>query len=165
MSLQERLLHALATIEVLKKGASSQQIFLYVESAYLTSNVAQCPNEAIAAAPVDTYFCSPPNLSNASAFHRYPSTYTRCFVSNLVQPSPASQVDYDSSTRCSLPPLTSLHDTFDTSDRLNIGSLHERQIESENSWEYSSLHLSPDVTRTTDTLFGEFEESETWETR
>ncbi|XP_014550058.1 hypothetical protein COCVIDRAFT_52505, partial [Bipolaris victoriae FI3] len=35
VSLQERLLHALATIEVLKKGASSQQIPLYVESVYL----------------------------------------------------------------------------------------------------------------------------------
>jgi hypothetical protein len=157
MSLQERLLHALATIEVLKKGASLQRISLYVESAYLTSDIAQCPNEAIEAAPVDTYFCSPPSLSNASAFHQYTSTYTQCFVSNLVQPSPASQVDYDSSTRCSLPPLTSLHDSFHISDRLNIGSLHERKIESENSWEYNSLHLSPDETRTTDTLFGEFE--------
>jgi hypothetical protein len=161
VSLQERLLHALATIEVLKKGASSQQIPLYIESAYLTSDIAQCLSEAMAVTPADTYCCSPPSLSDASAFHQYTSTYTQCFVSNLVQPSPASQVDYDSSTGCSLPPLTSLHDSFHTSDRLNIGSLHEHKIESENSWEYSSLQLSPDVTKTVDTLFEEFEEFRT----
>jgi len=164
VSLQERLLHALATIEVLKKGAGSQQIPLYIESAYLTSDIAQCLSEAMAVTPADIYCCSPPSLSDASAFHQYTSTYTQCFVSNLVQPSPASQVDYDSSTGCSLPPLTSLHDSFHRSDRLNIGSLDEHKIESENSWEYSSLQLSPDVTKTADTMFEELEEFEEFRT-
>jgi hypothetical protein len=72
---------------------------------------------------------------------------------------------YDSSTGYSLPALTPLHDSFDMSDRLDIGSSYETKIKVENSWEYSSLHLSPDATRTADTLFvGEFEEFESWET-
>ena len=96
---------------------------LQVESTYLTSVIAQCPDEGIAAAPTDTYFRTRPALGNASAFY--------------------------------------LRDSFSISNCLDIGSLHESKIESENSWEYSSLHLSPDVTRTADTLFGEFEEFET----
>jgi hypothetical protein len=44
-------------------------------------------------------------------------------------------------------------------------SLRESKIESEDSWEYSSLHLSPDVTSTADTLFGESEEYEARETQ
>jgi hypothetical protein len=45
--------------------------------------------------------------------------------------------------------------------RPDMGSLYESEIDLENSWEYSSLHISPDVTRTADTPFGEFEEFET----
>jgi hypothetical protein len=63
-----------------------------------------------------------------------------------------------------MPPLTPLRDSFDISGRPDIGSLYESKTESENSWEYSSLYLSPDVTMTADTLFGEFEEFVTWET-
>jgi hypothetical protein len=136
---------------------------LQVESTYLTFVIAQCPDEAIAAAPTDAYFRTSPASGNASAFHHH-TTHTQCSVSNTVEPSSVLQVDYNSSTRCSLPPSTPLRDSFDISDRLDIGSLHESKIELENSWEYSSLHLSPDVTRTADTLFGEFEEFETWET-
>jgi hypothetical protein len=73
-------------------------------------------------------------------------------------------MDYNSSTSYSLPALTPLHDSFDISGRLDMGSSYESKIEVENSWEYSSLHLSPDATRIADTLFGEFEELETWET-
>jgi hypothetical protein len=81
-----------------------------------------------------------------------------------VQPSLVSQVNYNSSTRCSLPPLTPLRDSFDIVGRLDMGSLYESEIDPEKSWEYSSLHLSPDANRTADTLFGdfaEFKESET----
>jgi hypothetical protein len=79
-----------------------------------------------------------------------------------VPPSPASPIDYDSSTSYSLLALTPLHDSFDMSGRLDMGSSYESKTEVEDSWEYSSLHLSPDVTRTADTLFvGEFEEFET----
>jgi hypothetical protein len=45
-----------------------------------------------------------------------------------------------------------------------MGSLYGSEIDPEKSWEYSSLHLSPDANRTADTLFGdfaEFKESET----
>jgi hypothetical protein len=70
-------------------------------------------------------------------------------------------MDYDSVTGYSLPALTPLHDSFDISSPLDMGSSYESKIEVENSWEYSSLHLSPDATRIADTLFGEFEELET----
>jgi hypothetical protein len=70
-------------------------------------------------------------------------------------------MDYDSSTGNSLPALTPLHDSFDISGRLDMGSSYESKIEVENSWEYSSLHLSPDATRMADILFGELEEFET----
>jgi hypothetical protein len=123
-----------------------------VESAYLTSVIAQCPNEAIAAGSL-------PALGNASAFHHH-TTHTQSFVSNPVQPSLVSQADYDSSTRCSPPPLTPLRDSFEMGSCLDMGSLYESKIERENSWEYSSLCLSPDVTRIANTLFGEFEEFE-----
>jgi hypothetical protein len=119
----------------------------------------------MAAALSDADFCSLPSLSNASAFHQSPSTYAQCFASNLVHSPRASHVDYDSSNGCSLHPSTSLHDSFDISDRVNMVSLRESKIESEDSWEYSSLHLSPDVTSTADTLFGEFEEYEARETQ
>jgi hypothetical protein len=132
-----------------------------VESAYLTSIIAQRPNEAIAA---DTYFRSLPALGNAPAFHHH-TTHTQCFVSNPVQPSLVSQVDYDPLTRCSLPPLIPLLDSSEMGSRLDMGSRYGSKIERENSLEYSSLCLSPDVTRTADTLFGDFEEFETWGTR
>jgi hypothetical protein len=41
--------------------------------------------------------------------------------------------------------------------RPDMGSLYESEIDLENSWEYSSLILSPDITRTAATPFGEFE--------
>jgi hypothetical protein len=67
-------------------------------------------------------------------------------------------MDYDSSTGYALTPL---HDSFDISGRIDMDSSYESKTE-ENSWEYSFLHLSPDATRTADTLFvGEFEEFET----
>jgi hypothetical protein len=73
------------------------------------------------------------------------------------------QMDYHLSTGYSFPVLTPLHDSFDMSGCLDSG--YESNIEVENSWEYSSLHLSLDATKTADTLFvGEFEEFETWET-
>lgn len=105
----------------------------------------------------DSFFCSFPPSDNASAFHHY-TTHNQCFVSNAVQPSLVSQVDYDSSTRCSLPPLTPLRDSFDKVSRQDIGSLYDSKIEPENSWEYNSLHLSPDAIRTADKPFGEVEE-------
>jgi hypothetical protein len=78
-----------------------------------------------------------------------------------VQPSPASLTDYDSLTSYSLLALTPLHDSFDISGRLDMGSSYEGKIEIENSWEYSSLNLSPDATGIVDTLSGELEELET----
>jgi hypothetical protein len=81
-----------------------------------------------------------------------------------VQPSLVSQVDCDLSTRCSLPPWTPLHDSFDVVARPHMGSLYGSEMDLESSWEYSSLHLSPDVTRTADTPFEEFEVFEEFET-
>jgi hypothetical protein len=69
-----------------------------------------------------------------------------------------SQVDYDSSTGCSLPPMTPLRDSFDMVGRQDMGSLYDSKIEPENSWEYNSPHLSPDATRMADKLFREFEQ-------
>jgi hypothetical protein len=72
-------------------------------------------------------------------------------------------MDYDSSTGYPLLALTPLHDSFNMSGSLDMGSSYESKVEVENSWEYSSLHLSPDATSIADTLFGEFEELETLE--
>jgi hypothetical protein len=96
-------------------------------------SVAQCLNEAIAAAPADAHFRSP---STSSAFYHDSS--------NLVQPSPASLMDYDSLPDYSLPALSPFPDFF------------------EEIWERSSLHLSPDATETADSFFRELEELETW---
>jgi hypothetical protein len=134
---------------------------LQVESAYLTSVIAQYPNEAKA---THTYHRSLHASGDPSAFHHH-TTHTQCSVSNPVQLSLVSQMDYDSSTRCSLPPLTPLCDTFDMGSHLDMDSLYQSKIEPEDSWGYSSLSLSPDMTRTVDTLSGESEEFETWETR
>ncbi|KAF7569468.1 hypothetical protein PtrM4_118830 [Pyrenophora tritici-repentis] len=144
LSLKERLQHALTAIEVLRK--------------------AQCPDEAVPVTPTDTYFRSPPASGNASAFPQYIS-HTQGFLSNSVQPSSVLQVDYNSSTECSLPRLTPLRDSFNIGSRPDIGSLYKSKIEPGNSWEYSPLRLSPDVNSTADTLFGEFEEFETQKTR
>lgn len=76
-----------------------------------------------------------------------------------------SQVDYDFSTRFSLPPLTALRDSFDMAGCQDMGSVYDSKSEPENSWEYNSLHLSPDVTRTADSPFREFEEFWNTETR
>jgi hypothetical protein len=54
-----------------------------------------------------------------------------------------------------------LHDSFDMSGRLDMGSSYKGKIEVENSWEYSSLNLSPDATGIADTLSGELKELET----
>jgi hypothetical protein len=42
--------------------------------------------------------------------------------------------------------------------RQDMGSLYDGKLEPENSWEYNSLHSSPDATRTADNPFREFEE-------
>ena len=65
-------------------------------------------------------------------------------------------MDYDSSTRYSLPPFTPLHDSFDMSGRPDMGSIYTSKMELENSSEYGSLRLSPDVTSTADTPFEDF---------
>jgi hypothetical protein len=54
-----------------------------------------------------------------------------------------------------------LRDSFDMVGRPDIGSFYRSDMDLESSWEYSSLHLSPDVTGTADTPFEEFEEFET----
>jgi hypothetical protein len=47
--------------------------------------------------------------------------------------------------------------SFDISGCLDMEISYESKIESDNSWEYNSLHLSPDVTRTADPVFEEFD--------
>jgi hypothetical protein len=45
-----------------------------------------------------------------------------------------------------LPSSTLLRESFDMVARPDMGSLYESEIDLENSWEYSSLILSPDIT-------------------
>jgi hypothetical protein len=126
---------------------------LFVESASLTFFTAQCPNQAKAAVLADTDFRTPPDLSTASEPHCCSSTLTQCLVSDHVQPSSALHVNYNSSNRCSLPPLSSSQNSFGMSGYPGVGSLCETKAESVNSWEYSSLCLSPDMPGAGNTLF------------
>ena len=109
----------------------------------------QCPNEAKTASLTDIDFCTP----HASESHYCSSILTHYLVSDDVQPSSALHVKYDTSNRCCLPPLSSLQSSFDMSGHLGLDSPYESKVESENSWEYSSLHLSPDTPRAGNVLF------------
>jgi hypothetical protein len=125
---------------------------LRVESASLTFFIAQYLNHPEAADLADIESRTPLALSNTSESHHCSSTFTHRFVSDHVQPSLTFPMNYNSSNRCSLSPLSSLQNSFDISGYPGVGGLCESKVESENSWEYSPLPLSPDLPEAGNTL-------------
>ena len=72
--------------------------------------------------------------------------------------TPASYLNHSSLNVCALSPLTYRYDSFNISNCPDVGGRFERKDGLESSWEYSSLHLSPDMT---ERVGIEFEDLET----
>jgi hypothetical protein len=125
---------------------------LRVESASLTFFIARYLNHPEAAALADIESRTPLALSNSSESYHRSSTFTHPFVSDHVQPSSTFPMNYNSSNIYPLPPLSSLQDSVNISGYPGVGGLCESKVESENSWEYSSLRLSPDLPEAGNTL-------------